>query len=112
MKTAWWIGIFFVFVVAQMTAATLEASATGASGSVWGGLFDVSGMEFSNPLSAVWSVVVMTWEFLSNVLTLLLWNYPSIFHGSYAWFRMAFLYPLSAAVIIGVIMAIRGTSSS
>lgn len=100
-----------MFGIATLACVTIEEGTIGADSGLWQNLFDVEGLEFSNPITAVYSVLVFAWGLISDLLGILFFQYDSIFYGDWIWFRTIFLYPISVAMIIAFTLAVRGTSS-
>lgn len=123
MKMSWLIGIMFLFVVTTLTCATIEGgTALGYKGGeaveksameVLEERFEVQGTDFSNPITGIVSIVRVTWAWFAGLLSILFFDYPSIFYGDYDYFRLVFLWPISIAFIGAIVLAIvRGTSST
>lgn len=111
MKTSWWIGIIILFIICQMWSNTLETQATGTSASFFQDIFQSKWVDFSNPLSGLISIPILGLSVIFTLLRMLFFDYPTIFHGDWAWFRTIFLWPLSIAFIWSTMMALKGTPS-
>ena len=111
MKTSWWIGIIMVFIITQLWANTMEAQASGVDMNFFQNIFQSRWVDFSNPLSAIVSIPIVTYLVISTLLGMLFFDYPTIFHGDWVWFRTILLWPLSIAFVWSTMMALKGTPS-
>lgn len=113
MKTSWWIGLFFVFMIAQLMCITMSNPSGTASAEASDTLTQytrvaakVEDVSFSNPVSGIITGVQVIGGGFTMIVHAMAWDYPEIFQGDWVWFKILFLLPLSFAVVATVIFGI------
>jgi len=120
----WTVALVTLFVLCALTCGILEyqfmavgiTNAEGESEIVSGSgvlydLMTVPRLDTSNPIGFAWSAVVITGSFVGALWNMLWFNY-SFFTGAWSIVRMVVFWPLSIAMILSIILAIRGTTSA
>jgi hypothetical protein len=62
-----------------------------------------------NPIGVIASVMQVSWTYLSAFFNILAWNYPFL-TGQWENIKYIILYPVSIAVIVGIIAMLLGSS--
>jgi len=110
-STKWLIGFAMLFLVATIMSQIIEYGYAGGDTSTtfWTAMTSFKGISFSNPITAVWSIMVGIWDIIKALFNMFFWNY-SFFTGELVIVRY-FLMSISLGVIVSLLLAIRGTSS-
>lgn len=109
MHPKWLIGLGMIFVISTVLCLVLESQASDVT--VISGVLDkFQAMEFNNPVSVGWAVITGLGAILKAIFDVLTWNY-SFFIGYWVWVRFLMM-TISFGIIISLLLAIRGTSSS
>lgn len=98
-----------IFVISTVLCLVLEGQA-GDVTIISGVLDKFQVMEFNNPVSVAWAVLTGIGAILKAIFDVLTWNY-SFFVGYWVWIRFLMM-TISFGIIISLLFAIRGTSSS
>jgi hypothetical protein len=101
-----------LFVVASLWSGILEQQYLGneSAGVLFSVMDTFDSLNFSNPLSAGWSLFVGTWAIIKCAFQMLLWDY-AFFTGYYIIFRVL-LITISVSIIISLVMALKGASGA
>lgn len=81
-----------------------------ATGTLWSAMSSFQAVDFSNPVLAVWNIMLAAKDFMVAIFKMLIWDYAFL-EGTWAVVKYALFWPISLALIFSIIMAIRGTSS-
>lgn len=113
MKTGWLVGLGVLFVLLHIFNGICEMSyVTGDTQTIFGGVMQnvqvISG-DYSF-LTKAWEAITLPWEVVVLVLKMLWFDYAWLQEGFYV-LRIIF-WAVSAGVIISLVLAMRGTSSS
>lgn len=111
MKTSWLIGMTMIYVILTVVSGISEGTYFGGTGvgTIWSAMTSFSAIDVTNPLTAVWGVMLNLWQMLVGLFEILTWKF-SFFVGVWAIFRWI-LCAISLGIIISLIMALRGVSS-
>ena len=111
MRTAWVIGFAMMYVVLSVISGIDEGTYFGGTGveTIWSGFTTLQVVNFSNPLSVVFGILVALKDLLVGLFEILTWKF-SFFTGAYVIFRFI-LGSISLGVMVSLILALRGTAS-
>jgi len=107
----WLIGMGMLFVVGSLWSGICEQQYLGneTAGVFWSMLNTFDSLNFSNPLSAGWSLFVGTWAMIKCAFQMLLWDYA--FLTGYFVILRVFLITISVGIVISIVLALKGASS-
>lgn len=110
MQPKWIIGLGFIFVISAGVCIVLDQAA-GQVTVISEAMNTFSTMDFSNPITGVWSILRGAGAVFAAFFKILLWDY-NFFSGYWVWFRF-----LMATISLGIIVSlaitlIRGVSSA
>lgn len=111
MSTKWLIGLAMIYLIATITSQIIEYgyAGTAVSTTFWSAMTSFEGIEFSNPITAVYTIIVGFVNIVKALFNMLLWNY-SFLTGELVIIRY-FLWSISLGMIVSLLLAVRGTSS-
>ena len=111
MRTAWLIGFAMLYVTLTVISGIDEGTYFGGTGvaTIWKGVTVLKVVDFTNPVTGVWGVLVALKDLLIGLLEILTWKF-SFFQGKAIIFRYV-LGSISLGVLVSLIMALRGTTS-
>ena len=111
MRTSWVAGFIFLHVLGTIISLTIENQYVGT------GLIDTFYVllrpdfaQFTNPLTAIGGFFIFLWEWVQALWQVFWWDY-SFFEGTWEILKY-FGWCISIALIVSILMAIRGTGSS
>lgn len=111
MRIAWMTGLVLLYVIGMVISLTLEGEFLGSSETtVLYRLMNPEFGSFTNPLSAIGGFFIMIWNWIQAVWDILTWDY-SFFRGSLETFRYVG-WAGSIAMVVSLVLAVRGTGSS
>ena len=115
MKTSWVVALWILFVGASLLSGILEMQFLSGTGGQEAGvltrLMTIPSLKDLDFFSAAIAIVSIPFTWLLAFWDMIMWNY-AFFTGSWALAKWFLCYPLSAAVVVSIIMTIRGTSSA
>jgi hypothetical protein len=113
MAVKWLVGILMIYTIATIICGVIEYSyfSQGDTDSLFSLMNSVQGVSFSNPLTAVFDILVSVWTITQVIFNIILWNF-SFFAGEYAIIKYVLFWPLSIGFFVSFLFAIRGTSSA
>ena len=111
MRTAWIVGFAMLYVILTVISGIDEGTYFGGTGveTIWSGFNTLKVVDFTNPLTAITGVLVALKDLCVGLFEILTWKF-SFFVGPYTIFRFI-LGSISLGVMVGIILAIRGTAS-
>ena len=111
MRTAWVIGLAMAYVILTIISGIDEGTYFGGTGvsTIWSGFTVLKVVDFTNPLTAVFGVLVALKDLLVGMFEIMTWKF-SFFTGPFIIFRFL-LGSISLGVMVSMILALRGTSS-
>lgn len=111
MKTSWFIGLFMLFGMLQLISGVIEMTTLGEGEvSTLQALMTAPVVDLSNPISALTSVMSVGWDYLGNLWDVFWFNY-SFFQGQWLLVKYIVFIPISIAMIISLVMMLRGVGS-
>jgi hypothetical protein len=113
MAVKWLVGIIMIYCIATLVCGIIEYSyfTQGSTDSLFSLMSSVQGISFSNPLTALFDILIGVWTITQIIFHILLWDF-SFFAGDYAIIKYIIFWPLSIGFFISFLFAIRGTSSA
>jgi len=111
MRTAWIVGLAMAYVILTVISGIDEGTYFGGTGvaTIWSGFTALEVVDFTNPLSVVFGVLVALKDLLIGMFEIMTWKF-SFFVGPFVIFRFI-LGAISLGVMVGLIFALRGSSS-
>jgi len=111
MRTAWIVGFAMLYVILTVISGIDEGTYFGGTGvdTIWSGFTTFQVVDFTNPLTAVFGVLVALKDLLIGMFEILTWKF-SFFAGPFIIFRFI-LGAISLGVMVSLLLALRGTSS-
>jgi len=111
MATKWLVGFAMLFLIATIMSQIIEYGYADeeTATTLWSAMTSFEAVSFSNPITAVWNIMIGIWDIIKALFNMFVWNY-SFFTGELIIFRY-FLWSISLGVVISLLLAIRGTSS-
>ena len=111
MRTAWIIGLAMAYVILAVISGIDEGTYFGGTGvsTIWSGFTTLQVVDFTNPLTGVWGVLVALKDLLVGLFEIMTWKF-SFFVGVYSIIRYI-LGAISLGVMVSLILAVRGTAS-
>ena len=67
--------------------------------------------ENSSLISAVFAYVTNAGEYVKTIINILFLYFPTLWTGTWLWFWVILLLPVSCSMVITLVLALRGTSS-
>lgn len=122
MRAGWLVGLAILWIIGTLISVTLEATYIGQelqyteTGEVVGTVSTLDKLmnpefdEFTNPLTFVVGVFNIVWDYIGVLWNMLWWNYV-FFTGVWSIFKYIG-WCISLGLIMSLVLAIRGTSSS
>lgn len=122
MRATWVVGLAMLWLIGTLISLTLESTYIGQelqyteAGAVVGTvstldkLMNPEFQEFTNPLTFIVGIFNIVWDYLGVLWNMLWWNYV-FFTGVWSIFKYIG-WCISLGVVLMLVLAIRGTSSS
>lgn len=122
MRSTWLVGLAILWLIGTIISMTLEATYIGQevqyteSGEVVGTVSTLDKLmnpefdEFTNPFTFIVGVFNIVWDYIGVLWNMLWWNY-TFFTGVWSIFKYIG-WCISLGLIMSLVLAIRGTSSS
>jgi hypothetical protein len=73
---------------------------------------DVSSLQGPFSISGFYSLVTNVWEYIKIVIQAIFLYFPDLWTGNWIWFYFVVCLPISIAMIVSLVMVLRGTASS
>jgi len=111
MRITWVVGLLLLFLVGTLISITLEGEYIGTdTTNVFYKLMRPDFGQFTNPLSAIGGFFLLVWDWLQAFWSVFWWDY-SFFVGTWAILKYVG-WCISIGIVVSLVLAIRGTSSS
>ncbi len=113
MSVKWPYGIIMIYAIGVIVCGVIEYwfFSQGATDSLFALMNNVQGISFSNPLTALFDILVDVWAITQVLFHILLWDF-SFFTGGLAIIKYVIFWPLSIGFFLSFLFAVRGTSSA
>lgn len=112
MAVKWLIGLSMAFILLTIGSGVLEQTylGTAEAGVFWQAISSFQAVSISDPITAIWSIMVGAWSMIQALFKMLIWDY-AFFIDDYLVFRYLFM-SISVGMVVSLLLAIRGTSSA
>ena len=111
MRISWLSGFGLLFFFGMIISLTIEGQYFGATeANVFYRLMNPDFGSFTNPLTAIGGFFILVWTFVQALWAILWWDY-SFLTGTWEILRYAG-WAVSIAMVVSIVLAVRGTSSS
>ena len=111
MRVSWTAGFGLLFITGMLISATMEGLYMSSDTSnIFYQVMNPDFGSFTNPLTAVGGFFIMVWVWIQALWAIFWWDY-SFLSGSWEILRY-FGWAVSLAMVVSIVLAVRGTSSA
>jgi hypothetical protein len=114
MKQSYVIGIVMLWVMALWLCCVAENN--NIIGNEQTNLISVlltpQGTDFSNPITAVTSIITDVWQYMKVFLQMAVLWFPDLWHGNWIWVWYVICLPLAIGMIFSIVTILRGVHNS
>jgi len=111
MRLSWMTGFALLYLVGMIISLTLEGQYLGVDeANVFYRVMNPNFGSFTNPISAIGGFFIMVWTWIQALWAILTWDY-SFLRGSWEVLRYVG-WAGSLAMVVSIVLAVRGVGSS